>query len=231
STTTVGVYNAANALCRVFSAPMTYSTQDCVVPSCAAAAYEHCYTDSDTAWFMYESSEGLPLTIGFLWGELLVNDYVQIYNGIGINGTQLIYMGNNFGDMTGFSINSFNGVNALTMLVVSNSTGSCADGDALTLHWVVECGEVGVSEPVSGYLALYPNPTTGELYIRLPQGTTGPIDLRVLDVAGREVRHEAFTARAGNTDRFDLHGLQNGNYTVLLSSPTWVKAQQLQIVR
>ncbi|MBS1581317.1 MAG: hypothetical protein JST66_03860, partial [Bacteroidetes bacterium] len=93
STTTVGVYNAANALCRVFSAPMTYSTQDCVVPSCAAAAYEHCYTDSDTAWFMYESSEGLPITIGFLWGELLVNDYVQIYNGIGINGTQLIHMG------------------------------------------------------------------------------------------------------------------------------------------
>ncbi|MBS1581318.1 MAG: T9SS type A sorting domain-containing protein, partial [Bacteroidetes bacterium] len=231
SVTTIGAYNAANHLCRVFSSPLTYATHDCVIPSCSATAYEYCYTDSDTAWFMYQNPGTEPLTIGFLWGELMVNDYIQIYNGIGTIGTQIIYMGNNGGDMTGFAINSINGSNALTMLLISNSAGSCASGDAWMMHWVVECGAVGVNELAEGAFAMYPNPTTGELYIRLPQGTTGPIDLRVLDVAGREVRHEAFTARAGNTDRFDLQGLQNGNYTVLLSTTGWVKAQQLQIVR
>lgn len=232
STVVVGAYNSANELCRVFSGPMTFATADCIVPTCAATTYEYCYTDSDTAWFMYESSESEPITIDFLWGELSVNDYIQVYNGIGTTattGVPIIYMGNNGGDMTGFAINSLGSVNALTMLVVSNASSSCSTGDALTLHWVVGCGEVGIDEPASGEFAMYPNPTTGELFLRLPAGTTGLIDLRVIDVAGREVHHEAFNATT--VEHFDMHSLQSGNYTVLLTAPGWVKALQLQVAR
>ena len=231
STATITVMNATNSLCRIFSPEENYASVDCAIPSCAAEAYEYCYTNADTAWFTYYSTEDVPLTIEFLWGHLLADDYVEIFDGSSAQ-APLLWQGNQGGDMAGFAINSTNADNTLTMRVVSNGSGSCATGQTdLPLHWVIQCGAVGIGELADGDFSMYPNPASSELYLRLPSGNQGSADLRILDVSGRIVDHEVFNAVGGSTNTFDLHGLQSGNYTVVVTTPQWVKAQRLQIIR
>ena len=229
STVVLTVMNESNALCRVFSPALTEVTATCVDSVCAATAYEYCYTNNDTAWFLYQGTANVPLTIQFLWGQMLAGDFVQIFDG-GSPTSTLLWQGNLNGNMAGLVMNTNNAQHKLLMRVVSNAIGSCATGQAFPpLHWVVECGAVGVNELSASAFSMYPNPTTGELTLRLPAGTLGSMDLRITDLTGRAVYHERFNA-AGPVKNFDLKELAGGNYTVTLTTNTWVKSQQLQII-
>jgi len=230
STVMVTVLNETNDLCRVFSPDFTSDSQACVDTVCAATAYEYCYTNSDTAWFAYQGMPGVPLTVSFLWGNLGANDFVQIYNGFAPLPANLVWQGNLNGNLAGWAVNTTQGYSDMLLRIVSNDTYSCATGQAaLPLHWVVECGAVGVGETAAGTFSMYPNPTTGELTIKLPTSLSGTVDMRVSDLTGRTVHHEAFTA-GGAVNVFDLHGLQSGNYVVTLSTNGTVMTQGLQII-
>lgn len=231
STVKITVLNATNNLCRVFSPMLTSASQACVDTVCAAAAYEYCYTNNDTAWFAYQGTPGIPLTVEFLWGQMLAGDFVQIYNGLAPLPSKLIWQGNLNGNMAGWAVNTTNGYSTMLVRVVSNASGSCATGQTtVPLHWVVQCGAVGVQENgVATSFSMYPNPTTGQLSLQLPEGFAGMADLRVSDVAGRTVYAKQFTS-TGNVNTFDLKALQTGNYVVTITTKDWVRSQQLQIV-
>lgn len=234
STVTLTVLNQTNNLCRVFSPAFTASSNNCVDSVCTngyeALAYEYCYTNNDTAWFLYQGGGTSPLTIHFLWGQLLAGDFVQVFNGSTPTPANLLWQGNLNGNMSGFAINTTNPQQKMLMRVVSNAAGSCSTGQAsLPLHWVVACGAVGVNELASTTFSMYPNPTTGDLMLRLPAEARGPVDLRIVDLAGRIVRHERFVA-SGSVNSFDLKDLQGGNYTVTITTNDWVNSQRLQIV-
>lgn len=224
------VMNATNSLCRVFSPQFTASTTNCVDSVCAAEAFEYCYSNNDTAWFLYQGTDNVPLTIQFLWGQMMAGDFVQIYNGSVPSTGALLWQGNLNGNMAGFAINTTNPEHSMLMRVVSNGSGSCATGEAsLPLHWVVQCGAVGVNEVANQDFSMFPNPTTGQLTLRLPDNSRGAMDLRITDLAGRIVHHESFNA-SGAVNTFDLKDLVSGNYTVTLTTNDWVKSQQLQII-
>jgi hypothetical protein len=95
----------------------------------------------------------------------------------------------------------------------------------------VECGYAGIEEESAANFTMYPNPATSELYMRLPGDTHGRTEVRILDVSGRVVYSNTFTAAGAELNTFDLHGLQSGNYSVVVTTPDWVKAQNLQIIR
>jgi hypothetical protein len=231
STVTLTVLNETNNLCRIFSPAFTSASVNCVDSVCAATAYNYCYSNTDTAWFAYQGTATVPITIGFLQGQLLPGDFVQIYDGLAPNPGILLWQGNLNGNMAGFAINTTNPQHQMLMRVVSNSSGSCATGEASPeLQWVVQCGAVGINETAASSFAMFPNPTTGELSLRLPADAHGEVEMRVVDLTGRTVHQERFTA-AGGTNTFELGNLQSGNYMVTITTTDWVKSERLQIIR
>ncbi|HMN06954.1 MAG TPA: T9SS type A sorting domain-containing protein [Flavobacteriales bacterium] len=231
STVTLTVLNETNDLCRVYSPAFTANSVACVDTVCDATAYEYCYTNLDTAWFAYQGMPGVPLTVKFLWGRLLANDFVQIFNGLAPLPNRLIWQGNLNGNMEGFAVNTTQGFSTMLVRVVSDGAYSCATGEASPpLHWVMECGAVGVEELSANDFVMYPNPSTGELNLRMPANVNSVVQLRVTDLAGRTVHAETFTSH-GEVSTVDLHNLQSGNYLVTITTNDWVKAQQLQIIR
>ena len=228
----VTVLNETNDLCRVFSEPMSAASTACVDSVCAPTSYEYCYTNNDQAWFAYQGESGTPLTISFLWGKLLVNDYVQIYNGLNPVPNRLLWQGNLNGDMAGWSVNTSQGFSSMLMRVISDGTGSCASGDVWPpLYWVIGCGSVGIDEvPLTEGFLMFPNPSNGEVSIRVQQLLTTPAEMRVTDMAGRTVLQQSL-APNGGLWTVDLGGLERGNYVVTITTQDWVRSERLQIMR
>ncbi len=224
------VMNAENDLCRVISPTMTSLIPDCVIPTCAATGYEYCYGNNDTAWFVFQGSAGVPITIHFDWGQLLVTDYIQVYNGLNTD-AQLIYMGNMGGNLAGFAITSNNAANALCMRIISNWTGSCQDGQAAGLYFVAECGAVGMSELPESLFDMYPNPTDGQVYLRLPATMANGSTILVTDLTGRQVHAARPEGLVNGLAVLDLNALANGMYAVTVMNGDHRTTRQLQILR
>jgi hypothetical protein len=145
---------------------------------------------------------------------------------------QLVYAGNYGGNMAGFAISSSNPDNALAILVVSDSTGSCAGGQASPpLLWTVGCGLVGVGETPIGQVVVAPNPTDGLLFFQYPGEWTGRISAEVFDVTGRLVLSGPSVCSAGTKCTFDLGGLVSGRYTMRLSSAQGSATVAVEVMR
>lgn len=224
------VMNAENDLCRVISPTMTSLVPNCVIPTCAATGYEYCYGNNDTAWFVFQGSAGVPITIHFDWGQLLVTDYIQVYNGLNTD-AQLIYMGNMGGNLAGFAITSNNAANALCMRIISNWTGSCQDGQAAGLYFVAECGAVGMNELPESLFDMYPNPTNGQVYLRLPATLEHGSTILVTDLTGRQVHIARPEGLVNGLAVLDLNALANGMYAVTVMNGDHRTTRQLQILR
>lgn len=228
STVSLTVLHESNDLCRIYSPEFTSASLACVDTVCDPTGYTYCYTNNDTAWFAYQGDPDNVLTIQFLWGRLMVNDFVQVWNGLQPIGPPQ-WQGNLNGDIAGWYFTSSG--STLLMRVVSDGAGSCATGEAWPeLAWYVGCGAVGIDEVMAAGFAMYPNPTTGELTVEIPETLRGMADLRVTDVAGRVVHTESF-ANDGGVQRFHLGHLQRGNYVVTITTQDWVRSQKLQIMR
>lgn len=227
----VTVLNGLNPLCKIISDDFIYPADSCVITSCVPSGTEYCYQNGDTAWFTYASGSTYPITITFGWGQLLVNDYIQIYNGADTT-AQLIYMGNPGGDLEGLAINSSNFDNALTLLIISNGAGACATGQAQPMYWSVGCGLVGVDERMSGNtLAVFPNPASDRVHIRVPPTMSSALRADLMDVTGRLVRSEQFNSRGNGTLEMGLGDLPNGNYSLVITTSDTRRSAGLQVVR
>ena len=76
------------------------------------------------------------------------------------------------------------------------------------MRWWVACGEVGIGE-TSDDLLVYPNPTTGQLFVDLQSDWFGN-QVQVLDVSGRVVMDRPLTVRTGTTSVMDLSSCRTG---------------------
>lgn len=69
--------------------------------------------------------------------------------------------------------------------------------------------------------AVYPNPSSGKGFIRLPQLLNGKVIYTVTDISGREVHRAEFSdGLAGNELPFDLTHLAGGVYLMQINSST-----------
>ncbi|MCB9169431.1 MAG: T9SS type A sorting domain-containing protein [Flavobacteriales bacterium] len=226
----VGVFNGDNSLCRTFSPELVQLSDSCVMQDCGPTPYTYCYTDDDDAWFVYQSTGGLPLTISFTQGSLLVNDKIVVYNGLD-DYAAVLFNGNLGGNLSGFAISSSNADNALTLRVQSDGSGSCQGGQAPDeMRWDVGCGLVGIDGIDAQGFGLYPNPTNGTLYAELPQGAASDLQVRVFDLSGRVVLAQGYP-QAGHRVMIDLSGLQAGNYFIQLVTSDRTSTRQVQLIR
>ena len=77
----------------------------------------------------------------------------------------------------------------------------------------------------------YPNPATDAVTIAADLATAGPVRVELLDVLGRPVRQQSFTAPAGPLRQtVNLQGLAAGMYVLRLTPPTG-PASSRQVVR
>lgn len=231
STVILTVLNGDNPLCRVYSDSLTWVADSCIIHSCGEDYYNYCYENSDNAWFTYQSTSGLPITITFTSGDMLAGDKILVHNGSDTY-SALIFNGNNGGDLTGLSLNSANPDNILMLHIISNELGSCDDGSAPTpMNWKILCGFASVDESFPGEFFMYPNPTNGMLNIEVSNDGSGPLNVEVMDLAGRLVMAQTFIVTPGVKMTMDLNKLSTGNYLVKLSNDRWVRAQQVQVAR
>ncbi len=226
--TKIKVFNNDNSLCRVISPDLVWTSDSCIVDTCGSANYSYCWQSSDTAWFAYQSTQNVPITVRFLSGDLGNQDKVLFYNG----STQLsavIFFGNSGGNMTNFALNSTNANNVLTFVVMSDASGSCQDGTYGPLEWDVQCGLVGIDELAGQSFSLYPNPTDGLVYIRMNDPSVRPIAVAVYDVAGRQVLTVPTGSLVAGMNTVDLGGLQNGQYLVQVIAEDQIIAQRIVV--
>jgi Secretion system C-terminal sorting domain len=227
----VTVINGQDQACRVTSPPLNYAAAGCVQVGCATTNMEHCYADADTAWFIFQSDENVPITISFNSGQLLPNDNVMLYNGLDTD-AQLVYAGNLGGDISGLALSSSNADNALTLLVASDGQGSCVGGQASpAMQWTVGCGLVGARGYSMEGLVVYPRPASGELRIQWPDGMDAPVLLRLFDIAGRCVLSSMAQARPGTVHRMDVERFESGRYILQVDDAGSVQCVPVVIAR
>ncbi|MBX2979213.1 MAG: T9SS type A sorting domain-containing protein [Flavobacteriales bacterium] len=219
-----------NPGCSYVTESMTYPSEDCVIRTCGFDNYEYCYENNDDRWYTFQAAAGVPITVGFLQGQMLAGDRIVLYNGFDENAA-VLYQGNNNGNFTGFALNSQNPDNTITLRIQGNASGSCEDGQAtIPLRWYVACGAVGIDEAGEGAFSLYPNPTNGLLYIELGEEVKGNFQVRVLDMSGRAVAEHQLAAQAG-VKTMDLNSLSTGQYLVQVITENWVSTKQVQVAR
>lgn len=228
----VTVQNGDNYLCRDISPDLNYDSDSCIIVSCGLDQYSYCYTDDDDAWFVFQSTSGTPIALTFTAGPMLSGDKIIVHNGPD-QYSAVIFNGNNAGNLNGLSFNSANADNILGLHILSDELGSCTGGGVPTdMDWFVVCGLASVSEnSYPGAFLMYPNPTNGLLTLELSSGTISRLQVQVLDLAGRVVIDRPFAMVPSGPVQIDLNTLANGNYTVMVTTDQWVKAQQVQVAR
>ena len=227
----VSVMNGQNTACRVTSPPLNYSAENCTQEACETIMADYCYADADTVWFVYTSGTTTPITITFLAGGLLDNDNVMLYNGLDTD-AQLVFAGNLGGDVTGLALSSNNPDDAITLLVTSDGSGSCATGEASpALQWTVGCGLVGLADAAPIAPLVFPQPCDAVLNVRWPDEVPSLRLLEILDITGRSVLREDAGSEPSGTHTLAVGHLRAGGYVLRLVSTNGVFSSPVLIER
>ncbi len=225
------VVDLDNEGCTYESGPMIFTRDSCVINSCGLDNYEVCYENNEDRWYTYRSVGNVPVAIFFYEGQMLSNDMVTLYNGLVDQPGNIIFSGNNSGNLTGLTVNSNNTDNALTLRIRSNDSGSCSDESAtVPLRWDVGCGFVGIDEVARTGFSIFPNPSTGILNIDLGSMMEGEMNIRVTDMSGRIAAERTVLGSFDRTS-LDLGQLQNGQYMVTIVTENWTATKPLQLMR
>lgn len=109
------------------------------------------------------------------------------------------------------------------------------------LTWTLPGGEIPVGEiavrteaPAIAAVRLRRNPTQGSIAIDLDLPRAGPVQVRLLDVAGRLVREERFTASGAGRRFFQLGSLEAshpGLYFLQVESPAGTASARVTLLR
>jgi hypothetical protein len=94
--------------------------------------------------------------------------------------------------------------------------GVCPDDTANVLVTVTDCG-VGLNENVFNALNIYPNPTTGMLYIS-NEGSTETLSYTVTDVNGRQVLAAENAINSNEVTSINMDTYQRGMYFITVRS-------------
>lgn len=216
--------------CPYTSETMTFPSDSCVIRTCGFDNYEYCYENNEDRWYTFQSEQNVPMTIGFLEGQMLAGDFIVIYNGFNENAA-VLYQGNNNGNFTGFAVNSQNPNNAITLRIRSNASGSCETGEAtIPLRWFVACGAVGIDEAGMSGFRVFPNPTNGTLFVDMGAENLQGALLRMFDMSGRVVLEQGMDNRSALAS-VDVSGLASGQYMVQLVLVDRVLNTRVQVGR
>ncbi len=231
STVNFQVVDLNETVCTYESGELMFPVDSCVINSCGIDSYQLCYGNNEDSWFMYSSVTGLPIVITFNYGHMFTGDKITIYNGLEPLQENMLFTGNNGGDLTGLSVNSSGLGNTLTMRIHSDAGGSCASGEAVVdMDWYVTCGFVGIDEVADeDRFTLYPNPATAEVYLRMEINEMQRYTVQVMDLSGRTMLEHASVS--GGTRRLGLDGLGNGQYLIRVRTDAWVATRPLQLIR
>lgn len=213
--------------------------QDTTLVPCngAPVGATYCYANNDEHVWYWHSECGYPVVLQFTSGtiESSLYDHLRIYDGADELSPLVYSNGSSAGteDLTGSQFVGSSG--DLYMHMTSNATNCCATdgfrGVGWEWVWSVSSGSVGIQEEQAGNFTMSPNPATSALHIRLQSPTNGPTEIMILDVTGRVVFHNSFSASGAVSNTFDVHGLQSGHYSVVLTTPNGVKTRKLQVTR
>jgi hypothetical protein len=78
-------------------------------------------------------------------------------------------------------------------------------------------------------VTVYPNPTSGQVFIRLAGMEAGEFDVTVLDAAGRQVMQRTLVLLPNEALPLDLHGLATGIYTLRLRTGGRSEVVRIQV--
>ncbi len=214
----ITVLNGSNPLCRIVSQDYILAPSACVITACETIGVDYCYSDADTAWFVYQSGDNVPLSVSFAYGQLLDGDEIRIHNGLD-DDAQLVFAGNVGGDLAGLALSSSNPDNALMFQIVSDGAGSCASGEATTpMYWTVGCGLVGQLDVSAAGLLAFPQPCNDLLNIRWPGVAASGVTVELFDLTGRSVLREALNARPNGGGAMNVGHLPPGGYALRVTT-------------
>lgn len=209
--------------------------QDTTIVPCDGGSVPgiYCYVNNDNHTWYWECPCGSPITLHFTSGTIEPNDHLSIYDGPD-NTSPLLFSSGQV-DLSLIGLELVSSGSDMYMKFTSDPTNCCATDGLLgtAWNWTASDGSstAGINEAQAESFTMYPNPAVNELSLRLTSNTNGPAEIRILDVSGRVVYQNSFTANGAKLNTFDLHGLQSGNYSVVLTTPNWVKAESLQVIR
>lgn len=226
----ISLVHDANPLCSIRSIPLIAYFDSCSI-DCGNSIYDYCYLNNDTAWFLFRSGSGQPVTMYFYDGMIAENDQLVIYNGRTSTSAVLFNTINGY-NLQGISVQSNNPDGALLMRLFSDGSISCNDSIVSPeLKWLVGCGAVGVEEQ---YLALdniliYPNPSSGPISILYDSPLHQKISISVIDGLGRIIQIEQALAGQGSVIEMDLSSTDVGVYFVQIDTPEGSTYEKLVI--
>jgi hypothetical protein len=104
-------------------------------------------------------------------------------------------------------------------------------GESIELSAVIEDGQINVSrvrylsgtrEIAANNLTLYPNPTTGNLNVKLDHSGYSKVKIQVLDIQGKMIKelNPSLMEIANGQIQLDLHELKSGMYIIHLTGNT-----------
>lgn len=233
------IHNRLVAAIAVLAASSALHAQDTVIIPCDGVPLDdtYCYTNNDEHAWLWQSECGAFVSLQFTSGtiESSLYDHLTIHDGVDDLAPVLYQNGSDGGniDLTGLQFIASSG--SLYMYMTSNATNCCATDGLRDMGWewawTLSSGSVGIHEEPVGNFSLYPNPATSEFQLRLQGSANGATEVRILDVTGRMVYRNTFVPNGSTPLNLDLHDLQSGQYSVVLTNPNWVKSQQLQVIR
>ncbi len=135
----VSADNTYNPFCNAVSELLINGA--CPVISCGPDEYTYCYTDNDNGQWAYQALGTGRIGIRFLSGTLANGDLIRIYNGLDPFMSVPLFSGNNGGDLTNLMVTTTanNAEHAFLLEAASNSSASCATGQAAPWQYVVAC--------------------------------------------------------------------------------------------
>ncbi|MBN1952421.1 MAG: carbohydrate-binding protein [Bacteroidales bacterium] len=85
------------------------------------------------------------------------------------------------------------------------------------LNWIRFTEYEALADPFnSSKIRVFPNPSSDQLFIRLPETVSGPVSMKLYNIAGELITEDEYTE--GLTQQLDLSGLEAGPYFVYLSA-------------
>lgn len=176
----------------------------------------HCYDNSETSQWLFESSDGSELTIEFEQGTLQTNfsggtwDDLMIYDGNDDTGIVLYDSDNpisDAGELEGLIFVAESGM--LYMTLDSDVSGSCEYGSQTEIIFNVDAGTASNSDFFSdANFSYYPNPVESRFVIN---STYELEQIVIYNMLGQEVRE---ISPESTEVSFDLSDVQAGVYLV-----------------
>lgn len=149
----VSAENTYNPFCSAVSEQIINGA--CPVVSCGPDEYTYCYTDNDNGQWAYQAVGTGRIGIRFLAGTLATGDLIRIYNGLDPFMSAPLFSGNNGGDLTNLMVSTTanNIEHAFLLEAATNSSASCATGQATPWKYVVACYD-GCTAPAAAFTVL-----------------------------------------------------------------------------